>query len=86
MQRARQKCQSLKKSYKHAHLNSPVISCLKFSAVFGQMSANSSIFILPAGMPPMVTSTEQAFLLLSFDDASCDRDTQVHQTQGHIKY
>jgi hypothetical protein len=40
------------------YLYSPVHSCLKFSAVLGQISANNSIFILPAGMLPIETSTE----------------------------
>lgn len=67
--------------YKHTHLNSPVISCLKFSAVFGQMSANSSIFILPAGMPPMVTSAEQAFYLsVLVDDTMC---ADTHKCTRH---
>lgn len=38
------------------HIISPVQNCRKFSAVLGQMSAQSSILIRPAGCPPMVTS------------------------------
>jgi hypothetical protein len=43
-----------------AHLNSPVQNCLKFSAVRGHMSAKSSIFIRPAGCPPIATSAAGA--------------------------
>lgn len=38
------------------HRCSPVHSCRKFSAVFGQMSANSSILMRPAFVSPMLTS------------------------------
>lgn len=37
-------------------LGSPTQYCLKFSTVFGQTSANSSILMRPAGCPPMPTS------------------------------
>ena len=39
-----------------ARLYSPVQNWRKFSAVLGHMSLNSSIFILPASTPPIVTS------------------------------
>ncbi len=37
-------------------LHSPVQNCLKFSAVFGQTSENSSRRILPSGVEPTSTS------------------------------
>ena len=52
-----------------SHLYSPVQSCLKFSHVFGQMSAKSSIWILPAGWPPSVISAGNSLSLISHIEA-----------------
>jgi hypothetical protein len=52
-----------------AYLCSPVQNCLKFSAVFGATSANSSILIRPAGSPPTVTSAGMAGLTCGVDSA-----------------
>lgn len=54
-----------------AHRNSPVHSCLKFSAVFGQMSANSSILMRPAGTPPMATSAVVGAAKLQHPSNTC---------------
>ena len=54
------------------YLNSPVQSCLKFSVVFGQMSANSSILMRPTGCPPMVTSARRTCKYETESAASVD--------------
>lgn len=70
-----------------AHLNSPVISCRKFSAVLGTKSAYSSIFMRPAGMPPIVTSAPQHLHTwsrhLKHRRSRCSTNTAVRTKEDH---